>query len=333
MSDSNHIHDRDSHAEEAAAWVVRVQSDAATEADWLALETWLSASVARREAFEEAERLWWEFGDRAGNLRALTGTATEPAVVDLNAHRARRRPARQWAPSAAVAASAALTLLIVWRTQPFGPPQQTYVTRIGERHQIALADGSVVELNSGSRLTTRVDRTHRRVTLDRGEAIFDVAKDHDHPFVVAVGDQDVTVVGTEFDVLRDDGLISVTVDRGLVRVQSAREDRTPAVGLGPGEQLRHIEGEPISTLVHVPADDVLAWRSGYVVYNDRTLADITRDLNRYFHVPIRARGSTAQLRFSGTLKIDNEDSTVRTLQGFLPVSAVRTANEIVLRPR
>ncbi len=333
MNATNHIDDPGSLGDQAAEWVVRVQSDAATEADWQALETWLEASAVHRGAFDDAERLWWEFGDRAGDLRILSEAAKKAVVVDLGDYRARRRAVRLWGSCAAIAASTALALFIVARMQPFGPPERVYVTSIGERRQIVLADGSGVELNSGTRLIARVDHRHRRATLDKGEAVFNVAKDHAHPFVVAVGDQDVTVVGTEFDILRYGGLISVTVDRGWVKVQSVREDREAAFRLGPGDQLRHVEGATRSDLSHVTAADVIAWRNGYVVYDGRSLAEIARDLNRYVKVPIRAQGSTAQMRFSGTLRIDNEKSIVRALQAFLPISAVRTANEIVLVPR
>ncbi len=337
FGDMNHpaTHGPESLSDEAAAWVIRVQSGDATEVEWLALESWLRGDVHRREAFDEAERLYFEFSDRATDLLALPQARPDAATPNLGAYRRRRdivksRPTRRWWPSVAVAASAVLALAGAWLMQPFGPSAQTYATDVGQRREIAFADGSRVELNTGSRLIAWVDHRHRRVTLESGEAIFDVAKDHAHPFVVAVGDQKVTVVGTQFDILRYGGLVAVTVNRGLVRVQPANDATAAAVRLGPGDQLRHVEGQTASNVLRVPADDVLAWRSGYVVYSNRTLAEITLDLSRYFAVPIRAQGSAARLMFSGALKIDDEDAVIRAIQGFLPVTAIHSASGIML---
>ena len=321
-------------SDEAVAWVVRVQSEGATEADWLALEAWLAQSPLNRVAFDEAAALWWEYGERAPELEAAIQSTPADNVVSLNARRVPKiTPARSWRPFAAIAASIAVAMFAVWLIMPSVPAQRVYVTQVGQRQEIALADGSRIVLNSGSKLVARVDPRHRNVTLERGEAVFDVAKDHAHPFIVAVGDQNVTVVGPEFDILRFGGRDVITVNRGIVSVAPAHGGDGRAVRLTHGDQLSHVEGETTSNLLQVASEDVLAWRNGYVVYNNRTLTEIAKDLNRYFAEPIRVEDGAAGLTFSGALRIDNEDQVIRTLEGFLPVKAVRTSKEIVIGPR
>ncbi len=331
MTGASDINGPQTLSDEAATWVVRVQSEGATEADWLALEAWLAQSPLNRVAFDEAEALWWEYGERAPELIAAIQPTLADNVVSLNASRVSKvTPARSWRQLAAIAASIAVGMFAVWLIQPFAPAQRVYFTQVGQRQEIALADGSRVLLNSGSKLVARVDPRHRNVTLEQGEAVFDVAKDHAHPFVVAVGDQNVTVVGTEFDILRFGGRDVVTVNRGIVSVAPSHGSDGQAVRLTHGDQSRHVEGEATSDVSRVASEDVLSWRDGYVVYTNRTLAEIAKDLNRYFKVPIRIEERAAGLTFSGALRIDNEVDVVRTLEGFLPVKAVRTAKEIVI---
>ncbi len=333
MTDANKPEEQEVLRAEAAAWFVRVQSDAATEHDWLALEAWLTASPARREAFDRVERLWSELDDAKVEV-AATATPSSPAVViDLAS---RRRPARPAVPAWrgwAVAASLAALLFVGWLVKSSGPAAVVFATEKGETRTILLADGSRLQLNSGSRAVVRVDRAYRKVSLDSGEAIFDVAKDTAHPFVVSVGDRRVTVVGTEFDILRGPGRVAVTVSRGVVEVRPVKAGGGGAGKLHAGDQLVQLDGAVSSTVARAPVEDVFAWRNGYVVYRRQTLADVAVDLNRFFRTPISVDGPAAQLTFSGALMIDDEDAVVRRLQNFLPITADRTPGRITLRLR
>jgi transmembrane sensor len=319
---------------EAASWFVRVQSDAASEQDWLGLEAWLSGSAARRAAYDAVERLWSEL-DEVPSLEAAAQPARAAEVIDFaSRRRERQKPARRLWPGWALAVSAAILVLGVWVLRPMEPPAQSFSTALGETRQIALADGSRIRLNSASRLMARVDRRVRRVTLQDGEAIFDVAKDSAHPFIVTVGDRQVTVVGTEFDILRHGGQIAVTVSRGVVEVQPATGGPGAApVRLTPGEQLKSREGAPDGAVIRIPVDEVFSWRDGYLVYRTRTLAEVADDLNRYFPTPIRVEGPAARLTFSGALMIDDEDAVIGRLQSFLPIKAVRTRDKVTLSSR
>jgi transmembrane sensor len=142
------------------------------------------------------------------------------------------------------------------------------------------------------------------------------------------------VVGTEFDVLRHDGRLRVTVRRGVVSVQSPDEtSRAEPIVLRAGDQLDHREGERAWVLQKVDPEAAFAWRRGDLVYRDQALADVVEDLNRYFETPVSVTGPAASLRFSGVLKIDSQEAVVRRLQAFLPITAARKGEELTLRMR
>ncbi len=84
---------------------------------------------------------------------------------------------------------------------------------------MALPDGSIIDLNSRSRVRVHYQRDRREVELEQGEAMFSVEHDSSRPFVVQAGVGKVTVTGTRFDVRRDPAQTRVVVEAGTVKVQ------------------------------------------------------------------------------------------------------------------
>ena len=327
-------------SEDAIAWLLRLQAADAVEADWLALQAWLDAAPENRAAYDRAERVSHELtASAAGLLQGLNDPARSPLAqprrpVAPRRESAGRRPFRA-APWRAVgglaAAAAALVLFVAVRPEP-PAPAQVYQTVKGENRMLALADGSRVHLNSGSRIAVRLDRKGRHVELTDGEAAFDVAHDPDRPFLIAAGERDIRVIGTEFDVLRHQGRLRVTVRRGVVSVQSPEGAvRAEPIMLRAGDELEHRPGSRLWTVRRVDPDAAFAWRNGDLVYRDQRLDEVVDDLNRYLPTPVRVEGEAAALRFSGVLRIDGEDEMVRRLQAFLPIAADHGPNGVTLR--
>ena len=330
----------DAIAEAAAGWALRLDAPDASEADWSALQAWLGAAPEHRTAFDRAERVLAELTAAAPAL--ATAYAARPPVPPVAAEvqprrrravdrRARGRgPERLWRPAAGLAAAAAAALAVFATVRPPAPPApgEVFQTAKGEDRPIALADGSRIQLNSGSRIVVRLGRDTRSVQLPEGEAAFDVAKDPTRPFLIAVGERTIRVVGTEFDVLRHNGRLQVTVRQGLVAVQAGQAE---PVLLKAGDQYEQRAGDRAASIRRVDADAAFAWRQGELIYRDQSLAEVVDDLNRYFTVPVSVVGPAADLRFSGVLKIDDEDQVLRRLQGIFHVSVERRPEGTVLR--
>jgi len=159
-------------------------------------------------------------------------------------------------------------------------------TAIGEIRQMPLADGSRVTLDTLSRVSVSYEPTTRLVRLESGEALFNVAKDPGRPFVVQAGDTRVRAVGTAFIVRRHaDGAVEVTVTQGTVDVW--RETSVPAavVRLAAGNRMLATpqsisQPQPLS---HAELDGAVAWETGIIDLNGRTLGDAAAEFNRYNH--------------------------------------------------
>lgn len=319
-------------ADEAAAWHVRLHSDAARESDFAAFAAWVSAPE-NREAYERIERLWAEI-DRHSSTIAAALSRPEAPPSDATGRRSGLSSSRRvWMISGfAAAAAAAAAVVFVGAQPPAEPSWQSYRTEKFETRQVLLADGSRLHMNRSTSIRAAVGGRVRRLILD-GEASFDIAHDANRPFEIEVGDQRIRVLGTEFNVLYSDGMTTVTVRRGVVELALNERPAAPT-RLTAGEQSRHELGTSLVSVRRVDADAAFAWQGGRLIYQDAALGQVVADLNRYFDPPIRIEDpSLTSLRFSGVLDLDAEVRVVERLEAFLPLAATRTEHEVVLRRR
>ncbi|USQ98099.1 FecR family protein [Caulobacter sp. RL271] len=314
--------------DEAVAWLLRVQSETATAEDWTALADWLEGSEARLAAFEEAELIAADLELRKAEIAQ---GLMPPASNVVNFPKRTPAPARRaWIGGLITASLAVLVGGPALWTASQGR-SVTYETRPGETRRIDLADGTRITLDGGSKLVVRLGWRKRQVEMGLAQASFDVAKDPSRPFVIGVGDQRVRVVGTEFNIRRDDKSVRVTVRRGVVEVAQRGGQGAAPVRLTVGQELRHVQGAPGSEIRRVAPDGAFAWAQGQLVADNETLGDIVADLNRRFSTPVRISPQAAARRFSGVIALDDEDVAVQVLARYAGLTVDRVNGEIVLR--
>ncbi|TAJ70661.1 MAG: DUF4880 domain-containing protein [Phenylobacterium sp.] len=310
----------DARREDAAAWVVRVEAGDLSDAEAVAFDAWLSATPGNARAFDDA-------------LAVSHAYAAAGEEVARNLSERRARPAvgrRAFVGFGAVAAAAALAVVIA--PQFSQPESDSYVTAKGQRRTVQLADGSTIDLNGGTRLTVRLGSDSRHVSLAEGQAVFDVAHDVRRPFLVDAGDRTVRVVGTQFDVRRLGGKLSVTVARGAVEVRPADGAAGKAYRLHPGQRLEHVDGAAVTRIAAAEPAEVLGWRSGRLVYRQQPLSEVVDDLNQQFATPIRIEDpELAAMPISGVLVLDDQAAVIRRLALLVPITAVRSGPGVVLR--
>ena len=322
--------------EVATAWLVRVQSDAATADDWHALTLWLEASPAHAEAFGTVEALSDEIDEGAGAILAALGPrSAEILPFRQDARRQTVRPDRPpvpaWGRGAIAAAFVGLAAVVgfgAWRASE--GTLQTYRTGPGETRFVTLADGSHIHLDAASTMSVRLGLFRRRVELGDAEATFDVAKDAKRPFEIAVGDQRVRVVGTEFNIRNYDGLTAVTVRRGIVAVYQRDEGDQPLARLTKGTELTHVVGSSRFTERRVDPDSAFAWTQGRLICDGLPLSEIVPYLNRRYATPIGLAPGLADRRFSGVLELGDEKDVVRRLAVYLSLTVRGSEGEISL---
>ncbi|WP_065219021.1 MULTISPECIES: FecR family protein [Butyricimonas] len=151
-------------------------------------------------------------------------------------------------------------------------------------YRISLNDGSVVWLNSDSRLEypEKFARGERRVRVT-GEAFFEVARDTARPFVVETVRQAVTVLGTKFNVSAYPSEPELTtLASGKVKVVPVHG--TEAVVLSPGEQSVLGVGVDSLRVCQVNVSDVVAWKDGMISIENMALSEVLKVVSRAYDV-------------------------------------------------
>ena len=319
----------------ATAWFVRVQSDVATADDWNALTHWLEASPAHADAFATVEALSDEIDESADAILAALGPRSAEILPFRQIQRHQtvrpRAPAPAWGRGAIAAAFVGLAAAVGYGGwQASQGSLQTYRTGPGETRSIVLADGSHVRLDAASTMSVRLGLFRRRVELGDAEATFDVAKDAKRPFEIAVGDQRVRVIGTEFNIRNYDGLTEVTVRRGVVAVYQNNEGAQPLARLTKGTELRHVVGSSRFTTRQVDPDSAFAWTDGRLICDGLPLSEIVPYLNRRYSTHISLAPGLASRRFSGVLELGDERDVIRRLADYLSLTMRGSEREISL---
>ncbi|MEM9313488.1 MAG: FecR domain-containing protein [Pseudomonadota bacterium] len=215
----------------------------------------------------------------------------------------------------------------------------SYETVRGEVRSLTLGDGSMVTLAPASELTVSMAADSRRLTLARGAARFDVARDPDRPFTVVAGSVSATALGTVFEVRHNGGTMRVAVEEGRVAfersllVAGMPTGVSKTMELEPGDFGVAQAGSPDETFGKVSINDISAWRDARLSYEAATLQELVADANRYSELPVHLTGDLAKLeglRITASFDGNNVDEMLTTFPAMFPVSVDRTSKERVL---
>lgn len=363
-------------AEQAAEWLIALDEGGSAERAGFA--EWIEESPLHVEMFLRAAAL-----DRMGELldpadrkemaeSVLSGTS-HSNVIPLQAapsHTAQvsaaegslllpseMRTARRVRWVAGAVASAALLLVtcgaVLWLR---GAGWDTYTTSVGEQRVVQLADGSVVYVNTDTRIGVRYSERTREVQLKSGEALFKVARDSRRPFRVQVGDATVQAVGTQFNIYRRPTQTTVAVIEGVVQVskdgdaslsipppESANESRQGgsmksalrAARLASGQAVQVTADGPIERPVAVNIAQVTAWRQRRLVFEWETLEAIAAEFNRYNRTPqIRVDGEGVRARrYTAVFDADNPQTLLKFLAKDADLAFAAEGDDFVIRAR
>ena len=269
MSDPQGI--RENAEREAADWFARLRTNAVSLDTMEAFRTWRD-SPGNRSAYNAIEKQWRAMGSLEGEPE---GDIAGAAAL---AGGARLRPARTsraaWAGGAAIFGALILAAGgYAWWTQGL------VSTTVGEQRSEQLADGSMVRLDTSSRIRVRFSRGERHIDLLQGQAFFDVAHDTSRPFVVQAGATSVRAVGTRFDVRRDGDQVKATLVEGVVQVRMQGGAAPSVWTLHPGQQIVTSRAPPQTRQVDTQA--ATSWTTGRVVFEGVPLTQAIAEVNRY----------------------------------------------------
>ncbi|HEX4266572.1 MAG TPA: FecR domain-containing protein [Steroidobacteraceae bacterium] len=331
-------------AEQAADWLLTLQSDELTPQQRAELVEWLCESpqhVAALFRICELQRDLSRFG-KWRQIAPLSRTAPSKIMRLVPKRTAPSLAGRHWGRAAALAASVIFLCIAAWLSLArLG--HQEFSTQAGERREITLADGSVLDLAPATDVAVRY-RTHERLlTLEQGEAIFHVAKNRSRPFIVEAAETRVRAVGTIFKVQRTVRHVCVSVVEGVVAV--SEEPPTwhrglgaarplPLLSLAANEQVSINLSGIISPVHWTNVSAVNGPGANRLTFDNQTVAEVARLFNGRNRMQIEISDSSlAARRISGIFPTDDPQSFVAFLQVAADVQvSQRDSTHILLGP-
>ncbi|WP_099146978.1 FecR family protein [Bacteroides sp. KFT8] len=177
------------------------------------------------------------------------------------------------------------TYYLVDSSQTVGAPFIVKADK-GDKATIELPDGTNVVLNSASQLSylNNFGENGRRVQLN-GEAYFKVAHDEKRAFIVQVGDLEVKVLGTSFNVsaYEDAKDVTVVLLEGKVGVYAQKMSHI----MKPGDKIEYNKATHKITATQVHPSDYIEWTKGNIYFEKESLENIMKTLSRIYDVEIR----------------------------------------------
>ena len=278
------------------------------------IQQWLIDDEFSQEKDEALSQVWEELDSKADK-------AVYRSLKEVNA-KIGIKPSRSWflkhtLPRVAAVFIPLFAIAGVWLYQSTRIDMIEIATLAGEQKEIRLPDGSTVWLNACSKIgyPEKFSDSLRSVTLT-GEAYFSVVRNERKRFEVTTKDITVAVLGTQFNVKAypDDELVTTTLTSGKVAVQSPEEKYI----LRPNQELVYNIADK-SAVVQGVSDNSTNWRDGSLIFNELTMNEIFKELERRFDVKFNY-SQTLLPNDKYSIKFTNKENITQILDVFADVT-------------
>jgi len=303
---------------EAAAWLARLHAESRDAVDEAGFRDWLNTSPDHAAAFEAVDRTWSDVGglhNFPSDLRNSLGRAPQ-----RSAGQASRRALLAGVGLLAVAGGSAL----FWRSAS----AKVYETEVGEQKHVALDDGSQLFLDAQTRVSVAFSETARLVDMQYGRVNFRVAPDIKRPFIVQAAEKKIVATRCNFDVRCEDGKVQVVLIHGEADVKPASAPDSRGERLKAGERL--VAANDIETRDKPDLTHVLAWQSGYAMFDNEELSQAAEEMNRYSTAKLAVDPSVASLKVSGVYRVGDNSAFAHSLAKLLPITVRQIGDTWVL---
>lgn len=216
---------------------------------------------------------------------------------------------------------------------------------------VVLPDGSKVWLNAGSTLDFETDfKGKTREVRLIGEAYFDVVKNKEKPFIVHVGEININVLGTAFNVkgYKEDNTIQTTLYRGLVKVTKSKDKHFQPIMLYPNQTIKipksviasetkiseeknAIEISAIDSTEKDVARTETAWMFGRIDFKGETLEEVTNKMAYRYHIKfVFEDEASKKLNYTGSFVKESLDQALKALKTANPFNYKIENNEVII---
>lgn len=290
-------------------------------------DAWINSSQDAEDTYSDLQRIWAKRYFTEEDIELVSQEEAREKIWQ-NTFGKKENPARRRFTISLIIKIAAVfiifltTVFAVFFTVDKNPdvvPQLTEIkkhTLPGQKSTITLRDGTLVWLNSGSKISylSNYNDSLRIIRLE-GQAFFEVFEDNTKPFIVKCRNLKVETLGTSFDVnAYDDSHIHVNLLSGSVRLSMPDVDMNKNLLLNPGEY-SVVDGDNkfIENGIFDPKQ-VLAWKEGRLIFKNASIEEILPKLELWYGVKIiNLLSVNSQKPFTGTFEKENLDNILHNM--------------------
>lgn len=308
--------------------IIRYLDGSASLEEKRQLLQWLKESEKNRSDFTDTRDLWLSCNASADNELEVDIALDRLKMRIMNEHerigKKTRRSFIRWYQAAAVLL--VLFGLYFWlsieQTEPKLMVQNQLITAKGSKGKFTLPDGTVVWLNSESRLVYPDQFADGKRTVNLvGGAYFEVVRDEKKPFIIKAGDVDVEVLGTSFNIssypFKDN--IETALLSGSVKISGPSVRRE--IYLKPNEVFEYKKDLHAVSVKSVNASLYADWIKGRLVFDNRPLSDILISMEGWYNMDIVCPEKFAESTYmSFTIRQEDIDEILRAMSFIIPIS-------------
>ncbi|CAM4375990.1 FecR domain-containing protein [Pseudoalteromonas ostreae] len=287
--------------QQAAVWMARLWADDVNQQDKRAFQAWYDAEPEHAIAWQQLERLQEAF-------HKAPQSELSRAVLT---HKKKGLSRRQLL----VLGLFSLTNLgLIFAGRASQPRGREYITAVGELKTVTLSDGTIMTMNTDTRVYVDFDQSVRRLHLLQGEISVSSAR-HTASLYVTTRDGKAVPIGTRFTVKQQEHHTLVAVYEGVVElrpeqsVQLLRLKATQQAAFNPNS---------IMPIQHLFTTKPL-WLEHKIQANGSKLTDFIADLARYRRGVISVEPQLAKYKVTGTFSTSDTDKTLQHLSEILPI--------------
>lgn len=199
--------------------------------------------------------------------------------------------------------------------------QSQLITAKGSKGRFMLPDGSIVWLNSETKLTYPNEfAVNKRLVRLEGEAYFEVAKDPQRPFIVQTAELDFEVLGTCFDLdsYSSNEFVETALLNGSLRI-SGKTVKEP-ITLKPNELFRYTKSNQIVSVEETKTDLYADWIKDRLIFDNDCLSDILISMEGRYNMDIECSKQLADsIHLSFTIRQETIEEVMNAMSCIAPI--------------
>ena len=306
--------------DEASIWLVRLDNGNLSDQLRKELKSWLSADKRHPVALKAMADIW-------DGMDEILMTIDDESSKNVTLWPVLKPIFEPFA----LAASVCFLAILVFFAIPNDVQKNTYATVVGQQMSTTFDDGSIIHLNTNSRIETEFSDEKRIIKLIQGEALFVVAHDPERPFIVYAGNRLVQAIGTKFVVHLKSENIQVTVTDGKVKMSKVPLNKTLTdikdhnntdtkkddVYITKGEKVI-VGANQAPKLTLIKPENLkraLSWLDGKLIFVNEELFDVIEEINRYIDVEIVLKDpSLHKITISGRFDLEDSEALIEAIE-------------------